>query len=175
MSSYFSAVAEELKDWKKAVLTIVFTLVRLYYGWTWIVNDGLEKLSWFTNGKQNSAGLIKGLITNLAGPKVVRFDPLHLNNIYAWVAQNVFLGIPRATDCLVVICELVVGLSLFLGFRVFWGAFVAIFLNTQFISAGSFNNFGYIWTDLAFLKFAKYADLLGVSGYLRFKKGKKLL
>lgn len=174
MANYFSAVAEELKDWKKAVLAIVLTVVRLYYGWAWFV-DGIDKLSWFTNGKLNSAGLIGGLVNNLVGPKVMRFDPLHLNNLYAWVAQNIFLGMPRVTDYLVVIFEMLIGLLLLLGFRVFWSALIAIFLNIQYITAGSFNNFGYIWTDLVFLKFSKYAELIGIDGYLRFKKGKKLL
>ncbi|WP_328812111.1 hypothetical protein [Paradesulfitobacterium ferrireducens] len=61
------------------------------------------------------------------------------------------------------------------GIRVFWAALIAMFMNVQFIAGGSFNNFGYIWTNLAMLKFAAYAELLGVDGFLRFKKGKDVL
>lgn len=174
MANYFKAVSEEFKDWKKAALVVIFTVVRLIYGWSWFTG-GLEKLGWFTDGKLNSTGKIETMITNIAGPKVTHFDPLLINKAFAWIAQNIFLGMPGATDTLVVIFEIAVGVVMLLGFRIFLGSLVAMFMNTQFMAGGSFNNFGYIWTNLAFLKFAKYAELLGIDGYIRFKKGKKLL
>ncbi len=82
---------------------------------------------------------------------------------------------PGFTDALVVILEILVGVVMILGFRVFWAALIAFFMNIQFIASGSFNNFGYIWTNLAMLKFAPYAELLGVDGYLRSRKGKNVL
>lgn len=174
MTAYFDAVKTQLKDWKVAILVIIFTVARVIYGWAW-VEAGLHKLAWFSDGKLNSAGLIKGLVTNLAGEKVTRFDPLYINQAFAWIAKNIFLGMPALTDALVVILEIAVGLTMILGLRIFWSALVAIFMNIQFIAAGSFNNFGYIWTNLAMLKFAKYAELIGIDGFLRFKKNKQLL
>jgi thiosulfate dehydrogenase [quinone] large subunit len=173
--SYFEAVSKELKkDWKTSILALVFTVARLIYGWSWF-SAGLEKISWLTNGKFNSGKEIQGLINNIAGPKVTRFDPLGINHLFAWLAHNIFLNMGGLTDALVVICEMVIGLLIIFGFKVFWSALLAMFLNLQYIAAGSFNNFGYIWTNLAFLKFAKYAELLGIDGFIRYKKGKQLL
>ncbi|MCB8815221.1 DoxX family protein [Desulfosporosinus shakirovi] len=174
MSSYFEAVKTQLKDRKVAFLVIIFTVARLIYGWAW-VESASHKLVWFSDGKLNSAGKIESLVTNIAGPKVSSFDPLYINKGFSWVAQNIFLGMPGVTDTLVVIFEILVGLSMLLGFRIFWFALIAMFMNVQFLAGGSFNNFGYIWTNLGFLKFAQYAELLGVSGFLKYKKNKKLL
>lgn len=170
MTTYLDGVKEEFKDGKKALLTIIFTIARLIYGWEWL-SGGIEKLAWFSNGKMNSAGLIGTLVKNIDGPKTTRFDPLYLNKVWAWVAQHIFIGMPRVTDYLVVICEIGIGILMILGFRLFWVALIAMFLNVQFMAAGSFNNFGYIWTNLAVLKFAKHAEFLGVSGYLKYRKG----
>ncbi|MDQ7092821.1 DoxX family membrane protein [Desulfosporosinus sp. PR] len=175
MTAYSDAVKAKFKDGKVAFLVIIFTVARLIYGWAW-VTSGFEKLTtWFTDGKLNSAGKIGTLITNIAGPKVTSFDPLYINKAFAWLAQNVFLGMPQVTDTLVVIFEISVGVCMILGFRIFWTALVAIFMNLQFFGGGSFNNFGYVWTDLAMLKFAQYAELLGVSGYLKYRKNRDLL
>lgn len=174
MNSYFEAVSAKMKDWKVAVLVIVFTVARILYGYAWF-EAGLHKIAWFSDGKLNSAGKIGTMITNIAGPKVTSFDPLYINKAWAWVAQNIFLGMPGVTDTLVVIFEFVVGIAMIFGIRVFWAALIAMFMNVQFIAGGSFNNFGYIWTNLAMLKFAAYAELLGVDGFLRFKKGKDVL
>jgi len=112
------------------------------------------------------------LITNIAGEKVTNFDPLYINKAFAWIAQNVFLSIPGVTDTLVVILEILVGVFMILGFRIFWTALIAMFMNLQFLAGGSFNNFGYIWTNLAMFKFARYAELLGVDGFLRSKQNR---
>jgi thiosulfate dehydrogenase [quinone] large subunit len=183
MASYFQALGKAFQDWKKAVAVLVFTIVRLVFGWSW-VTAGWEKLGWLSSVSapagqpvpvSNSAGLIQVMVDHLAGPAVKHFDPLYLNNLFAWVAQNIFLGIPRVTDYLVVIFELGVGILLILGIRVFWTALAAIFLNLQFYAAGSFNNFGYVWTDLALLKWAKVFDVIGVDGIVRAGRGKDLV
>ena len=170
MSSYFETVSSELKeDWKNPILVIIFTVGRLIYGWAWF-SAGWEKLSWLSGGKFYAGSLIHTLINNLAGPKVTRFDPLDLDRLFAWLAQNIFLPMGRLTDILVVLLELVIGIMIIVGFRIFWVALIATFLNLQYFAAGSYNNFGYIWTNLALLKFAKYADLIGVDGFLRHRK-----
>ena len=173
--SYIEGISAEFKkDWKASVLTIIFTVARIIYGWSWFM-AGYEKLAWLTNGKLNSAKLIQGLITNIAGPKVTRFDPFDINRLFGWLGHNIFIPMGRLTDILVVILELVIGLLFIFGFRVFWSALIAMFLNLQYIAAGSFNNFGYIWANLAFLGFAKYAELIGIDGYLRYKREKPLV
>ncbi len=175
MGAYFSAVGAEFKkSWINAFFVIVFTIGRIIFGWAWL-NAGIEKFSWLTDGKFNSGGLIGGLVGNLVGPKVTRFDPLGLNHLYGWIANNLFIPLGGVTDFLVVFFEFVLGLTFILGFQIFWSALVAVFLNLQYIAAGSFNNFGYIWTDLILMKFPRYADMIGIDGYLRFRKGKELL
>jgi len=175
MASYFKAVSEELKDWKKALLVIVLTVARLIYGWSWF-EAGLHKLTWLSDGQLNSVKKIGTMVTNLAGPNVKSYDPLYINKLFAWLGETIFAGaMPAVTDFLVVIFEILIGVVLILGFRLFWAGLVATFLNLQFIAGGSFNNFGYIWTNLAIMKFAKYGELIGLDGYLRFKKAKKLL
>lgn len=174
MNSYFDSVKAEMKNGKAAILVIIFTIIRLIYGYGW-VTSGLHKLTWFSDGNLNSAGLITKFIANIAGPEVTRFDPLYINKAFAWIADTIFLGMPGLTDAIVVIFEIAIGLSMILGFRIFWFALIAMFMNTQFMASGSFNNFGYIWTNLAMLKFSKYAELIGVDGFLRARKGKRLL
>ncbi len=175
MGAYFKAVGEEMKkSWINAIFVIVFTIGRIIFGWAWL-NAGIEKFGWLTDGKFNSGGLISGLVSNLVGPKVTRFDPLGLNHLYGWVANNIFIPLGGFTDFLVVFFEFVLGLTFILGFQIFWSALVAVFLNLQYIAAGSFNNFGYIWTDLILMKFPRYADIIGIDGFLRFRKGKDLL
>ncbi|NJD03410.1 MAG: DoxX family membrane protein [Ruminiclostridium sp.] len=175
MALYVKAVLAGLKDWKKALPVLIFTIARIIYGWAW-VEAGWHKLAWLSDGKLNSAGLITKMATNLAGPEVKRFDPLSINSAFAWIGNNIFAGaMPAVTDFLVVVFEILIGVLIILGLRVFWAALVATFLNLQFIAAGSFNNFGYLWTNLALMKFAKYAEYIGIDGYLRSKKGKELL
>jgi len=172
MSDYISYVKEQLKDWKVAVLTLIFTVARLLFGYAWI-EGGSHKIAWFTDGKLNSAGLIKGMVGNLASAG--HPDPLGIGQWYAWVANNLFVNMmPGLTDAMVVILEIGLGLAFILGFQVFWAALISFFMNMQFLSAGSFNNFGYVWTDVALMKFVKYAELIGVSGYLASKKEKQL-
>jgi len=175
MFNYFRALGALFQDWKKAVGVLFFTIVRLVFGWSWL-SAGWEKLGWIAAVStppgqaaqpSNSAGLIQVMIDHLAGANVKHFDPLYINKLFAWIAQNIFLSIPRGTDFLVIGFELGVGILIILGFRVFWAALAAVFLNLQFFAAGSFNNFGYLWTDLALLKWAEISETIGIDGYRR--------
>lgn len=172
MSSYLKSLSKEFKDVKKAVLIIIFTVLRLIYGFSWL-QSGIGKLAWLTDGKSNSAGLIAVVVKNLQkshGP-----DPLHLNDLLTWVAQHIFLAMPNLTDIMVVLSEIAVGLIIILGFKIIWIALLGMFLNTQYMASGSANNFGYIWTNLGLMGFAKYAEAIGISGYLKARKGKELI
>jgi len=174
MSSYAEAVKTQFKSAKTTILVLIFTVARIVYGLAWL-KSGIGKAgTWLSDGKLNSAGKINTLVTNIAGEKVTSFDPLYLNKLFGWIAQHIFLSMPAFTDFLVVTFEILVGVLMILGFRVFWGALIAIFMNIQFIAAGSFNNFGYIWTNIILMNFAKYAEVIGIDGYLKARKGKSL-
>lgn len=169
MNSYLEAIKNQLKDWRLAAMLLIFTAARLIYGWRWL-KSGWGKLGWLSDGQLNSAGRIEAVVNNLAGPQVTSFDPLYINKGFALVAENIFLKIPAVTDFLVVVIEISIGLTMIFGFGIFWFALIAMFMNTQFMASGSFNNFGFIWTNLGMMAFAQYAELIGLSGYLRFRK-----
>jgi thiosulfate dehydrogenase (quinone) large subunit len=173
MENYFNALSQVFKNWKTAIVVGVFTIARVLYGWAWF-EAGWHKLEWLSDGKLNSQGKIQGLVDSI-GPAAERFDPLGINKAFAWIAENIFMSMPALTDFLVVALEILVGMVLIFGIKVFWSALVAMFFNLQFIAAGSFNNFGYIWTNLAIMQWAKYFDAVGIDGYYRVKKGKSLL
>ncbi|HHV65707.1 MAG TPA: DoxX family membrane protein [Peptococcaceae bacterium] len=169
MNAYINAIKNQLKDWRLAIIVPVFTVARVIYGWAWL-KSGWGKLSWLSDGMLNSAGKVEAVVNNLAGSEVTRFDPLYINKGFAYIADNIFLNMPAVTDFLVVVFEIGIGLSMILGFGIFWSALVAMFMNTQFMAGGSFNNFGYIWTNVGMMTFAKHAELIGLSGYLRYRK-----
>ncbi|MDQ7094458.1 DoxX family membrane protein [Desulfosporosinus sp. PR] len=174
MNSYINAVKAELKDWKKTLLLFILTAARIIYGWSW-VSAGWEKATsgWFNFQGGHSAKLIAGMAANMLPPKAHGFDPLYINKLWSWVAIHIFNGMPSVTDFLVPICEIIVGVGMIIGFRLLWVALLGLFLNVQFITSGSANNFGYIWTDVIVMNFAKYFELIGLSGYLAFKKGQQ--
>ena len=174
MKEYFNSLIAVLKDWKKAIPVIILTVARIIYGLAW-VKSGIGKIPWFSDGKLNSLSRLETVATNLAGPEVTRFDPLLINKAFAWIVTNVFAGMPGLTDGLVVIFEILVGVTMIIGFKIFYSALLATFMNLQFFASGSFNNFGYVWTNLIFMKFAKYAEVIGLDGILRVRKGKELV
>jgi thiosulfate dehydrogenase (quinone) large subunit len=176
MTSYIYEVKEIFKDWKKALLVIVFTIARIIYGYAW-VEAGWEKATsgWFNFAGGHAKGLITGMAVNMLPPKAHGFDPLYINKLWAWIAVHIFNGMPGITDFLVPICEMVVGLGMIIGFRLLWVALLGLFLNVQFIAAGSANNFGYIWTNIIVMNFAKYFELIGISGYLEHKRNSNKL
>jgi thiosulfate dehydrogenase [quinone] large subunit len=172
MTSYIEQMKTEFKDWKTAALVVIFTVARIVYGWAWL-KAGLGKVTdgWLNFSGGHASKLIGTMAANLLPPKAHDFDPLYINKLWSWIALHVFNGMPGVTDFLVPICEMTVGLFMILGFRLFWTAILALFLNVQFAAAGSANNFGYIWTDIILMNVTRYAELLGLSGYLRARKG----
>ncbi|QQE77733.1 DoxX family membrane protein [Alicyclobacillus sp. SO9] len=174
--SYFGAVGEELKkSWWNAVVVIVFTISRIFFGWGFF-HAGWEKMTkenWFGDGKFDAGGLIHKMVGNIQhshGP-----DPLHLNNLLVWFANHIFIPMAGFTDFLVVLFEMLIGICVFFGIGIVWTMLVALFLNLQFAAAGSANNFGYLVTDIVWFKWPKYAGLIGFDGYVRYRKGKSLL
>jgi len=171
MQGYINYVKEQLKHPGAAILVIVLTVARVIYSWSWLKSGWGKATTWLSDGVINSAGKIETMINNLAGPEVTRFDPLMINKFFAWVADTFFLGMPALTDFLVVVFEIGTALAIIFGFRVFWAALLMTFMNLQFMAGASFNNFGYIWTNIILMQLQKYASLIGVDGYLAYRKG----
>jgi len=169
---YSKSLSNEFKSPLKGGLIVIFTLIRLYIGYSWLM-AGIDKLAWLSGEAGKSSGMINGLINNLANSH--GSDPLHLNDLLAWASKNIFLAFPGMTDLMVVASEILIGLLLILGVKVLWVSLLAMFLNTQYITAGAANNFGYIWTNLGLMGFSQYAEAIGVSGWLKSRKGKPLV
>lgn len=176
MNGYFNAIGEEFKkSWWNAVVAVVFTICRLFFGWDFF-KAGLDKATtenWFGDGKFDAGGLIHGMVANIQHSHGL--DPLHLNSVLVWFANNIFIPCGQFTDFLVILCEMLVGIFTFFGFGIFWTMIVALFLNLQFAAAGSANNFGYLVTDIVWFRFSRIAGLIGVDGYLRYRSKKPLL
>lgn len=174
--SYWNAVGAELKkSWWNGAVVVVFTVCRILFGWAWFT-AGWEKATsegWLSDGKFDAGGLITKMIGNIQHSH--GSDPLHLNGLLVWFAKHIFLNMGGFTDFLVITFEMLIGLLVIFGFGILWAMLAALFLNLQFITSGSANNFGYIVTDIVFLSFPKYAGLIGIDGYIRYKKGKALL
>ncbi len=173
---YINAVKAELsKSWWNTVVVVVFTIARIIYGWDWFT-AGWEKMTkegWLTDGKFNSGGLIQGMVTSIEHSH--GSDPLHLNDLLVFFANNIFLHMGGLVDFLVVFFEIFIGIFVIFGLGFIWSLVVALFLNLQYAAAGAANNFGYLLTDVIWIKFPKYANLIGIDGYLRYRKGKALL
>lgn len=174
--TYLEAVGAELKkSWWKAAVVVVFTISRLIFGWDFF-KAGFEKATtenWFGDGKFDAGGLIGKMVSNIQhahGP-----DPLHLNYVLVWFANHLFIPMGSFTDFLVVLFEMGVGIFTFFGLGIMWTMIAALFLNLQFAAAGSANNFGYLVTDIIWFKWPSYAGLIGIDGYIRFKRGQNLL
>ncbi len=173
---YINAVKAEMsKSWWNTVVVVVFTIARIIYGWDWFIAgwDKMTKEGWLTDGKFNSGGLIQGMVASIEhshGP-----DPLHLNDLLVFFANNIFLHMGGVVDFLVVFLEIFIGLFVIFGLGFIWSMVVALFLNLQYAAAGAANNFGYLVTDVIWIKFPKYANLIGIDGYIRYRKGKILL
>ncbi len=174
MKEYLKELKAAIKNWKKAIPIIILTVARLIYGLAWL-KSGIGKISWFTDGNANSLARIEAMIKNIAGPDVTRFDPLGINKFFGWVAREIFVTMPGITDALVVIFEILIGICMIIGFKIFISALIATFLNLQFFASGSFNNFGYVWSNLIFMMLAKYTEAIGLDGFIRVKKGKSLV
>lgn len=165
MSGYFNYLKLKLTSWRILVIPLL-TLARLYYGYRWL-SSGIRKIAWLSDGKLNSAGYISGMIENM---RTDRGDPFYLGRIFAEIADNVFLNLPELTDFLVVFFEIVIGIMIIIGFKLFWTMLLALFLNLQFFAAGSTNNFGYVITNLVIIKWAESFELIGLGGFLKSKK-----
>lgn len=176
MNGYFGAIGAEFrKSGWNAFIVVVFTIARLIVGWDWF-KAGWDKLTtenWLGDGKFNAGGLLKGMVSSIQHSHGM--DPLHLDNVLMWVTNHIFLNLGGFLDFLVVAFEILIGLFVFFGFGFIASMVAALFLNILYATAGAANNAGYLVTDVIYLYMPTYGNLIGVDGYLRFRKGKKLL
>ncbi|ADY56830.1 DoxX family protein [Syntrophobotulus glycolicus DSM 8271] len=174
MFNYFSWIKEQFKETKTAVLAVIFTVARIIYGWAWLqAGWGKATTGWLNFQGGHASKLIDTMAANMLPPKAHGFDPLYINKLWAWVAGHIFNSVPGLTDFFVPLCEMAIGILMILGFRLFWTALLGLFLNVQFIASGSANNFGYIWTNIIIMNLAKYGEMIGLSGYCDYRKGRK--
>lgn len=172
--SYLESVGAEMKKgWWRAAVIVVFTVARLFYGWDWF-KAGWDKLTqehWLTDGKFNSGGLIQGMVAAIQHSHGM--DPLHIDNLLVWFANHIFLHMGGLVDFMVVALEMLIGLFVFFGFAFIWTMVAAVFLNLQYAAAGAANNYGYLVTDIVWIKFPTYASLIGIDGYLRYRRSQR--
>jgi len=176
--SYFEYVGAEFrKGWWNALVIVVFTIARLIFGWSWF-KAGWGKLtgseggaSWI-GGKFEAEGMMKGMVSNLQHSH--GSDPIHLNNLLIWFTNNIFLHMGGLVDFLVVAFEILVGIFVFFGFAIVWAMIAALFLTLQYAAGGAANSFGYNVVEIVWFRFPRNVGLIGVDGYLRYRKENKL-
>ena len=138
--------------------SILWLVVRVWLGWQWF-EAGLAKLqnpAWMQTGEA-----LKGFWTNAVripdeGRPPIAYDwyrsfiqSMLDSGSYVWFAKLVTVG------------ELLIGIAMILGFLMFFTAFMAGFLNWNFIMAGAASANG-LWLVLAVLLIAAWK----ISGYL---------
>jgi len=127
-----------------ARMSWLWLVVRLYLGWEWTV-AGWEKITnpagTWVGDKAGVAlsGFLQGSLKKTAEfcpPAPAACHP-DVTSWYAWFTTNVALPNAQVLSYMVAYGELLVGVALILGFLVGWSAFFAIFMNLNFMLAGS--------------------------------------
>ncbi len=112
----------------------LWTLVRLYLGWEWLMS-GIGKVgspAW--TGDQAGAaitGFVRGALEKTAG------EHPDVQGWYAWFLQNVVLSAPAVWSYLIVFGELLVGITLLVGLFTGIAAFFGGVMNANFLLSGT--------------------------------------
>lgn len=120
-----------LSDTRSSLLWLV---VRVYVGWIWFT-AGWEKIInpvWFGS---DAGAALKGFVTGALG-KTSGAHP-DVQGWYAYFLQNVVLTHTVAWSNLIATGELLIGLALILGFLTGIAAFFGMFMNLNFLLAGT--------------------------------------
>jgi thiosulfate dehydrogenase [quinone] large subunit len=112
----------------------LWLLVRLYVGWQWL-EAGWEKVHspvW-TGSKAGVAigGFVQGALAKVGG------DHPDVQGWYAWFLQNLVVPYPTFWSYLVSWGELLVGIALILGLFSGLAAFFGMFMNANYLLAGT--------------------------------------
>lgn len=109
-------------------------VVRLYLGYEWLV-AGLAKVTsdaWVGNASgQVLLGFLKGALMKTVG------DHPDVQGWYAWFLQNAVLPHPALWSYIVAWGELAVGIALIIGFLTGIAAFFGLFMNLNYLLAGT--------------------------------------
>lgn len=115
----------------------IITLIRFYYGYSWI-HAGFGKLStWGTDKPFTTEGFFNYLVLGEGGvvDKAVQSGDW-LAVVWHWMVQNIMLPIHPFLDIVVPITELGVGVLLIVGFYGRVAAVVGALMNTMFLLSG---------------------------------------
>ena len=120
-----------LSDTKSSLFWLV---VRVYVGWIWL-NAGWEKVInpvWFgTDAGAALKGFIMGALSKTGGPHP------DVQGWYAYFLQTFVLNNTTIWSNLVAVGELLIGLALIFGFLTGVSAFFGVFMNLNFMLAGT--------------------------------------
>lgn len=153
-------------------LSVLYLLIRLYVGYQWLA-AGIPKLlspTWI--GSQAGVSLTKFLSQTLtkttgAHPEVMSW--------YAYLTKHIFLPMATEMSYLIVLLELVIGLSILLGLQIKKGAFLGAFLNFNFLLAGSLSlNPILLLLEIILIFGNKVSGYLGLDGFLARNSKKPL-
>lgn len=144
--------------------SILWLAVRVWFGWQWI-EAGLDKLgnpAWMQTGEAVNGFWTRAVQVPAEGRPLIAYDwyrgfiqSMLDSGSYVWFAKLVAVG------------ELLTGIALIAGLFIGLTAFVAGFMDWNYIMAGSASVNG-VWITIAFMLIAawKIAGYLGVDYYL---------
>src|SRR3990167_7317349 len=150
----------------------LWLIVRLYLGYEWLMAGGEKGINPTWVGERAGAGLtgfLGGALKKTAEFCQPAPAPCHpdVQMWYAWFVENVALPNAQVFSYLVAYGELLVGIALILGFRVGVSPFLGMFMNLNFMLAGSVS-INPIWFTLCLgLLFAwRISGYIGLDRYV---------
>ncbi len=143
----------------------IWLLVRIYLGWEWLY-AGYEKVInpvWVGSTAGDAvSGFVNGALTKTIG------EHPDVSSWYAWFLQNCVLPNASLWSHLVAYGELLVGLGLILGLLTFLSAFFGLFMNINYLLAGTVStNPIMLILSLLLMLARKISGGIGVDGYIQ--------
>lgn len=146
---------------------IFYLVIRLYVGWAWFY-AGWEKLTsgaWLGGNAGNVIkGFLNGALLKTGGehPDVMRW--------YAWLINHVFIPSAPLLSYLIVFGEIIVGIALILGLCTKKAARAGIFMNLNYLFAGTVSTNPFLLVlQLFLIKGNKVAGWIGVDRFMKKK------
>ena len=129
----------------------IWLLVRFYVGYEWLA-AGLEKAQspvWVGSQAGTAiTGFVKGALAKTGG------DHPDVQGWYAWFLQNAVLPYAAAWSWLITIGEITVGIALLIGLFTGIAAFVGLFMNVNYLLAGTVSSNPFLFILAALLVLA---------------------